>query len=51
MALSMMLPGLFAGALAQAVGYRLFFVIVMVSCILPFVVAHFLRIDPHFGKK
>lgn len=51
MALSMMLPGLFAGVLAQTVGYRLFFVIVMVSCILPFIVAHFLRIDPNFGKK
>lgn len=51
MALSMMLPGLFAGALAQAVGYRMFFIIVMLSCILPFVVASFLRIDANFGKK
>lgn len=51
MALSMMLPGLFAGALAQAVGYRMFFIIVMISCILPFVVAHMLDIDAHFGKK
>ncbi len=51
MALSMMLPGLFAGALAQAVGYRVFFLIVMASCVLPFVVAHYLDIDPHFGKK
>ena len=51
MALSMMLPGLFAGALAQAVGYRLFFVIVMISCILPFIVAHQLDIEEHFGKK
>lgn len=51
MALSMMLPGLFAGALAQAVGYRIFFLIVMASCVLPFVVAHYLDIDPHFGKK
>ena len=51
MALSMMLPGLFAGALAQAVGYRMFFIIVMLSCLLPFAVASFLDIDPHFGKK
>lgn len=51
MALSMMLPGLFAGALAQSVGYRLFFVIVMISCVLPFVVASRLRIDACFGKK
>lgn len=51
MALSMMLPGLFAGALAQTVGYRWFFVIVMISCLLPFLVASFLQIDPHFGRK
>lgn len=51
MALSMMLPGLFAGALAQLVGYRMFFIIVMLACILPFVVAGFLKIDPAFGKK
>jgi len=51
MALSMMLPGLFAGALAQAVGYRIFFVIVMICCIFPFIVARFLKIDPLFGKQ
>ena len=47
----MMIPGLFAGALAQAVGYRWFFVIVMIVCIFPFLVAHQLRIDEDFGKK
>ncbi len=51
MALSMMLPGLFAGALAQTVGYRMFFIIVMLSCLLPVVVASLLKIDPEFGKK
>ncbi len=51
MALSMMLPGLFAGALAEAVGYSLFFVLVMVACIFPFIVASLLKIDPKFGKK
>jgi putative membrane protein len=51
MALSMMVPGLFAGTLAQAVGYRWFFVIVMIVCIFPFLVAHQLRIDEDFGKK
>lgn len=50
MALSMMLPGLFAGALAQLVGYKMFFVIVMLVCIFPFLVAHQLRIDDGFGK-
>jgi len=51
MALSMMIPGLFAGALAQVVGYKWFFVIVMMVCVFPFVVAHQLRIDENFGKK
>ena len=51
MALSMMIPGLFAGALAEAVGYRWFFVIVMAVCVFPFLVAHRLRIEGDFGKK
>lgn len=51
MALSMLIPGLFAGALAQYVGYRIFFIIVMLSCILPFFVASFLKIDSEFGRK
>jgi MFS transporter, PAT family, beta-lactamase induction signal transducer AmpG len=51
MALSMMLPGFFAGALADWVGYDWFFVIVMVSCVFPFLVASLLKIDPEFGKK
>ena len=51
MALSMMLPGLFAGALQEWVGYRLFFIIVMLCCSLTFVVTAFLKIDPDFGKK
>ncbi|MBP7374004.1 MAG: MFS transporter [Prevotella sp.] len=51
MALSMLIPGLFAGALAQYVGYRMFFIIVMLSCMLPFFVASFLKIDSEFGRK
>ena len=51
MALSMLIPGLFAGALAQYVGYRIFFIIVMLSCMLPFFVASFLKIDSEFGRK
>ncbi|MCH4148653.1 MAG: MFS transporter [Prevotella sp.] len=51
MALSMMLPGLFAGALADAVGYRMFFIIVLICCILPFIIACFLKVDAHFGMK
>ena len=51
MALSMMIPGLFAGALQEAVGYRSFFIIVMICCAVTFLVTSFLKIDPEFGKK
>lgn len=51
MALSMMIPGLFAGALQEAVGYPVFFLIVMGACAMTYVVAWFLDIDPEFGKK
>jgi PAT family beta-lactamase induction signal transducer AmpG len=51
MALSMMIPGLFAGALQEAVGYRAFFIIVMICCAVTFLVTAFLKIDPQFGKK
>jgi len=51
MALSMMLPGLFAGALQESVGYRAFFLIVIAACSLTYIVSAFLRIDPEFGKK
>lgn len=51
MALSMMIPGLFAGSLQEAVGYRTFFIIVMISCTVTYLVTAFLKIDPEFGKK
>ena len=51
MALSMMLPGFFAGALADRVGYEWFFILVMISCIFPFLVASKLKIDSEFGKE
>ena len=51
MALSMMIPGLFAGALQEAVGYQAFFIIVMVCCAITFLITAFLEVDPNFGKK
>ena len=51
MALSMMIPGLFAGALQEAVGYQAFFLIVVAACSLTYIVTAFLKIDPEFGKK
>ena len=51
MALSMMIPGLFAGALQEAVGYPVFFIIVVVFCAVTYIVTSLLKIDPEFGKK
>ena len=51
MALSMMIPGLFSGYLQEAVGYRTFFIIVMLFCAVTFAVSAFIKIDPGFGKK
>lgn len=51
MACSMMIPGLFAGALQETVGYKTFFIIVTLSCAVTFVVTSFLRIDADFGRK
>jgi len=51
MALSMMIPGLFAGELQEAVGYKTFFIIVMAFCAVTFLVTALLKIDPKFGMK
>ena len=51
MALSMMIPGLFAGALQESVGYMSFFIIVIAFCSVTFAVTSLLKIDPSFGKK
>ena len=51
MALSMMIPGLFAGALQESVGYQTFFLIVVGCCAMTYIVSALLKIDPDFGKK
>ncbi|MFA6457041.1 MAG: MFS transporter [Bacteroidota bacterium] len=51
MALGMMLPGMFSGALQDMIGYQHFFVWVMASTIPGFIVAMLVKIDPTFGKK
>ena len=51
MALSMMIPGLFAGALQEGVGYKVFFLIVVACCAMTYIVSALLKIDPEFGKK
>ncbi len=51
MALGMMLPGMFSGALQEYLGYKNFFLWVMLSTIPGFVVAALVKIDPEFGKR
>ncbi len=49
--LGLMLPGMVSGYLKDFVGYKMFFNIVMLSCLITFLVTAFLKIDPDFGKK
>ena len=49
--LGLMLPGMVSGYLKDAVGYNTFFIIVMFLCIITFLVAAFIEIDPTFGKE
>ena len=51
MAASMMIPGMFAGILQEAVGYPTFFIIVVFCCLLTVAVARMVKIDPSFGIK
>ena len=51
MALSMMLPGLVAGYIQEALGYTMFFGFVMVCCLVTVFVTLLLRVDPEYGKK
>lgn len=49
--LGLMLPGMLSGYLKDFMGYRHFFIFVMASCVITFLVTAFLRIDPNFGKE
>ena len=51
MALGMMLPGMFSGWLQEIVGYRNFFVWVMLCMIPGMIPVLFLNVKPEFGKK
>jgi len=51
MALGMMLPGMVAGWISDILGYKLFFIWIMIACVVTFIVTAFLNIDPNFGKK
>jgi PAT family beta-lactamase induction signal transducer AmpG len=51
MALGMMLPGMMAGWIQEQIGYRLFFVLVMVCTLITVAVSGLLKIEPEFGRK
>jgi PAT family beta-lactamase induction signal transducer AmpG len=51
MALSMMLPGLFAGHLQELLGYTNFFILVCLLCPITCIVTHWVKVAPDFGRK
>jgi PAT family beta-lactamase induction signal transducer AmpG len=51
MALGMMVPGMFSGALQEFIGYKGFFLWVVLSTIPGFAVAAMVRIPKEFGRK
>jgi len=53
MALSMLLPGMVAGYIQEAIGYVNFFWMVMACCVATLIVTYFAdkKIDPNYGKK
>lgn len=53
MAASMLLPGMVAGYIQEAIGYGGFFLMVMVCCVATLVVTYYVdrKIDPNYGKQ
>jgi PAT family beta-lactamase induction signal transducer AmpG len=51
MALGMMVPGLWSGWLQELLGYKLFFVWVLLATIPSFLVARKIPLEPEFGKR
>lgn len=51
MALGMMIPGMWSGALQLELGYLNFFLWVMIATVPSFVVSYFVPMDAEFGKK
>ncbi|MGE5436850.1 MAG: hypothetical protein ACM3O3_06445 [Syntrophothermus sp.] len=51
MALSMMLPGLVSGYIQEFLGYKLFFVWILLTMIPGFFIIKMIPLDPNFGKK
>ena len=51
MALGMMLPGMIAGYMQQAVGYLNFFILTCALTVLTFAASALIKVDHDFGKK
>lgn len=51
MALGMMIPGMFSGWVQEIIGYKSFFIWVIICAIPALLTLRFLKIDPKFGKK
>ncbi|MDZ7605017.1 MAG: MFS transporter [Cyclobacteriaceae bacterium] len=51
MALGMMLPGMYSGWLQEIIGYKNFFIWVMICTIPGFLIVRYLKINPAFGIK
>ena len=51
MALSMMIPGMVAGYIQEALGYTKFFGFVMLCCLVTVAVTLMLKVEPEYGKK
>jgi PAT family beta-lactamase induction signal transducer AmpG len=47
----MMVPGMFSGMIQEAIGYKNFFIWVILATTPGFLVAMMVKIDPQFGKK
>jgi PAT family beta-lactamase induction signal transducer AmpG len=51
MALGLMLPGMVSGWLQEQLGYRDFFVWVLVATLPAFAVVRFVSVDARFGRR
>lgn len=51
MALSMMVPGMFSGMIQEAIGYKFFFIWVVIATIPSFLIVKFIPLEYQFGKK
>jgi PAT family beta-lactamase induction signal transducer AmpG len=51
MALGMMIPGMISGFIQELLGYKLFFMWILIATIPSFIALKFIKIDPDFGKK